>query len=502
MGASKEVKAYLQGAEVGDEEVSSCDGLQVVKLSLPEVALQDGDAQEVKTSRKAVDLCFTFDLQDGYHLRIDESCAGCRPAARCGDAGQHADELLLADAGERSTTAQAGSEGAPLYYDFLVLASSRFEAVHPRDLEVRRLCEVLPVSVPGCASGEAVSQGTPLRHLHQEQPVGEDKDHTSGVERRLVAQAAGSEPVERAQDLKEPHKGAAAHGFLPAHLGRSDLRLCLQGSKVKVYWPIDDAWCQGTVGLTSENSSTRAAYEDGDEGHPNTSKEKYEMVPAGIQQQHSGQLQPSNTAEAAVWLFIAYLMSKTTVKAGAPDTGVAMLRTHICIGVGAVSVVLHKENGKRHVRLTRRLTIPAAGVQLLQHWKPIRDAPWVAVRGYRASMRATGGSAATGGCRGNGASSFLLRLMAGCSWHWGSWVVSLRKGNTSLATAPAMDLVPAPGQLGRRWSRAAFLAGGLGCSPLSTPTLNHSEVTGAAAWHMTIEPHWRFRSEGFTLYLA
>ncbi|KAK3266375.1 hypothetical protein CYMTET_24997 [Cymbomonas tetramitiformis] len=65
---------------------------------------------------------------------------------------------------------------------------------------------------------------------------------------------------------------------------------------------------------------------------------------------------------------------------GRPETGVSMRREHISITGDDISVVLHKEKGRGHVRLRRRLTIPAAGVaglvQLLQHWQQVRDACW------------------------------------------------------------------------------------------------------------------------------
>ncbi|KAK3244184.1 hypothetical protein CYMTET_46197 [Cymbomonas tetramitiformis] len=92
---------------------------------------------------------------------------------------------------------------------------------------------------------------------------------------------------------------------------------------------------------------------------------------------HALQLQPvgrpsSEFLRACTYLVFAF------VTFGRPDTGVAMLRQHISIAHEVVSVVLHKEKGRRHVRLKRRLTIPAAGVpglvQLLQHWEHVRDA--------------------------------------------------------------------------------------------------------------------------------
>ncbi|KAK3267985.1 hypothetical protein CYMTET_23486 [Cymbomonas tetramitiformis] len=65
---------------------------------------------------------------------------------------------------------------------------------------------------------------------------------------------------------------------------------------------------------------------------------------------------------------------------GRPETGVSMRREHISITGDDISVVLHKEKGRGHVRLRRRLTIPAAGVaglvQLLQHWQQVRDVSW------------------------------------------------------------------------------------------------------------------------------
>ncbi|KAK3273358.1 hypothetical protein CYMTET_18396 [Cymbomonas tetramitiformis] len=45
-----------------------------------------------------------------------------------------------------------------------------------------------------------------------------------------------------------------------------------------------------------------------------------------------------------------------------PETGVSMCREHVRITTDDISVVLHKEKGRGHVRLRRRLTIPAAGV--------------------------------------------------------------------------------------------------------------------------------------------
>ncbi|KAK3252441.1 hypothetical protein CYMTET_38263 [Cymbomonas tetramitiformis] len=260
------------------------------------------------------------------------------------------------------------------------------------------------------------------------------------------------------------------------------------GCKVKVYWTQDDAWYTGTVGDTGSDGLTHIAYEDGDKEDLDMSKERYEVLPAAVQdvagwdaalqERWRGELGDSSLTELAVqmqgaalgdktvgnyrpkarafmafyeaegrqWLpatgatvrlYIAQMLDKGTVRAsnmqpylsainnyhedmgfpgpgnyqsgeghvpppvgraakellractyvvfvfvtfGQPDTGVSMRREHISITGDDISVVLHKEKGKGHVRLRRRLTIPAAGVaglvQLLQHWQQVRDVCW------------------------------------------------------------------------------------------------------------------------------
>ncbi|KAK3275248.1 hypothetical protein CYMTET_16606 [Cymbomonas tetramitiformis] len=51
-----------------------------------------------------------------------------------------------------------------------------------------------------------------------------------------------------------------------------------QASKARVYWPVDDAWCSGTVGKTSAVSLTHIAFDDGDEEHLNMDIKEYEAV--------------------------------------------------------------------------------------------------------------------------------------------------------------------------------------------------------------------------------
>ncbi|KAK3270288.1 hypothetical protein CYMTET_21313 [Cymbomonas tetramitiformis] len=297
-----------------------------------------------------------------------------------------------------------------------------------------------------------------------------------------------------------------------------------QGCRVKVYWPVDDAWYTGTVGDNGADGLTHVAYVDGDQEDLDMSKEKYEVLPAAVQEvsgwdaalqeRWRGKLGDSSLTELAVqmqgaalggktvgnywpkaralmafceaesreWLpatggtvrlYIAHMLDKGIVQVasmqpylstinnyhedmgysrpakgrgvsravkgmsslqvqaadaageertvrtwlparhvsavhalglglqpvgrsetellracayvvfafvtfGRPDTGVSMLRTHISIADGIVSEVLHKEKGGAHVRLERKLAIPAAGVQglvqLLQHWEQLSSA--------------------------------------------------------------------------------------------------------------------------------
>ncbi|KAK3233421.1 hypothetical protein CYMTET_56282 [Cymbomonas tetramitiformis] len=308
--------------------------------------------------------------------------------------------------------------------------------------------------------------------------------------------------------------------------GRAPQAGLASGLKVKVYWPQDDAWYTGTGGDTGSHGLTHIAYEDGDKEDLDMSKERYEVLPAAVQEvvgwdaalqeRWRGELGDSSLTELAVqmqgaalgdktvgnyrpkarafmafceaesrqWLpatgatvrlYIAHMLDKGTVQAsnmqpylsainnyhedmgfpgpakgraisravkgmsrlqvqaaeaageeqtvrtwlparhvsavhehglglepvgraatellractyvvfafvtfGRPETGVSMRREHISITGDDISMVLHKEKGRGHVRLRRRLTIPAAGVaglvQLLQHWQQVWDACW------------------------------------------------------------------------------------------------------------------------------
>ncbi|KAK3246580.1 hypothetical protein CYMTET_43889 [Cymbomonas tetramitiformis] len=329
----------------------------------------------------------------------------------------------------------------------------------------------------------------------------------------------------RGRDLFTPSRLGGSE-LLGASAGQAPQAGLASGLKVKVYWPQDDAWYTGTVGDTRSDGLTHIAYEDGDKEDLDMSKERYEVLPAAVQEvtgwdaalqeRWRGELGDSSLTELAVqmqgpalggktvgnyrpkarafmafceaegrqWLpatgatvrlYIAHMLDKGTVRAsnmqpylsainnyhedmgfpgpargraisravkgmarlqvqaaeaageeqtvrtwlparhvsavhahglglepvgraatellractyvvfafvtfGRPETGVSMRREHISITGEDISVVLHKEKGRGHVRLRRRLTIPAAGVagrvQLLQHWQQVRDACW------------------------------------------------------------------------------------------------------------------------------
>ncbi|KAK3238215.1 hypothetical protein CYMTET_51759 [Cymbomonas tetramitiformis] len=262
------------------------------------------------------------------------------------------------------------------------------------------------------------------------------------------------------------------HGAVGAVAAKPPPKLA-PGSRVEVYWPIDDAWYPGKVGDTDEHSMTRVTYDDGDVEMLDMHTERYRVVPpakgeqanewdaalegrwrselgnssltelavqmqgAALQDTTLGNYRPKAAAfmhfcvaegrswlpatEATVRLYIAHLMSKGTIRAASlqpylsavnnyhedmgfdgPAKGRSVSRavkgmaslqvaaagtqneeetkSHIAVADGVISVVLHREKGKRHVRLKRRLTIPATGVaglvQLLERWQSARDEWW------------------------------------------------------------------------------------------------------------------------------
>ncbi|KAK3289156.1 hypothetical protein CYMTET_3402 [Cymbomonas tetramitiformis] len=459
----------------------------------------------------------------------------------------------------------------PYMDDFLVLVSNKMEALRVRELASRILTRfglgrekkgkweprswwstlgwsleassvrgALSVGVSGSASRKIISQRDPFCDFHQAGMGSEGEADAAGLERRrVVAQAAGAKPVERATDLAQSNKGEAAHRLLPVRMGRGpepqarrkrvlaewhrhtvdrfaselsaqlsryyaqwydtgcegvdslayswrgevnwvnppwslldEVAHKLREERVRVYWPIDNAWYSGTVGDTEDGLTH--AYDDGDEERLDMSKERYkvlvvkpqvvagwgaalhecwrvergqsshtelavQMQSAALDSKTVGNYRPKAKAfidfcdsegcqwlpatEATVLLYIAHLLAKGTVRAASmqpylsainnyhedmgfpgPAKGrgvsravkgmasmhveaaaaageertVSMLQKHISITDGTVSVALHKEKGRQHVRLKRRLTIPADGVrglvQVLQHWEQLSSA--------------------------------------------------------------------------------------------------------------------------------
>ncbi|KAK3287031.1 hypothetical protein CYMTET_5441 [Cymbomonas tetramitiformis] len=184
--------------------------------------------------------------------------------------------------------------------------------------------------------------------------------------------------------------------FTPSRLGGSEL---LGASKWDgVMFRISAS--RGTVGSARVDGLTHVAYDDEDEEHLDMSKEKYEVIPAAaqsmggwdaaLQERWRGELGDSSLlTELAVQMQGAALGSKTVgnyrPKAKAfmdfcDSEGRQWLPAprRSCSGRDTISVVLHKEKGMGHVRLKRRLTIPADGVQglvqLLRHWEQGRRA--------------------------------------------------------------------------------------------------------------------------------
>eukprot|EP00854_Cymbomonas_tetramitiformis_P033441 gene33441-biopygen35590 len=91
---------------------------------------------------------------------------------------------------------------------------------------------------------------------------------------------------------------------------------------------------------------------------------------------HGLAMRPTGRAEMELQRACTYVVF-AFVTFGRPGTGVSMQKSRIAVADDVISVVLHKEKGRGHVRLKRGLTIPAAGVeglvQLLEHWQGARD---------------------------------------------------------------------------------------------------------------------------------
>ncbi|KAK3243658.1 hypothetical protein CYMTET_46705 [Cymbomonas tetramitiformis] len=182
------------------------------------------------------------------------------------------------------------------------------------------------------------------------------------------------------------------------------------GTKLKIYWELDDAWYPGAVALFDEDGFANIVYDDGDKEVVDLANERYEIIgdvepPVNVKnifelgtsehtdlavQMQQAALQPTTkgnydpkadqqvvTNEVLtertylparhVWAAqqAATTMKPTTldelrllracvytvfayVTFGRPDTGVAMQREHICSTEDVLSVVLLKEKGRRH----------------------------------------------------------------------------------------------------------------------------------------------------------
>ncbi|KAK3245551.1 hypothetical protein CYMTET_44886 [Cymbomonas tetramitiformis] len=178
------------------------------------------------------------------------------------------------------------------------------------------------------------------------------------------------------------------------------------GSRVEVYWPIDDALYPGEMGDTNEYDMARASYEDGRAERLNMNEEKYRVLPptegervdewdTALEEGAPSRMPAcSPTCRSAINNYnedmgydglakgrsaCAYVVF-AFVTFGRPDTVVSMQKSHIAVADDAISVVLHTEKGRRHIHLKRRLAIPAAGVEglvlLLEQWQRARDGFW------------------------------------------------------------------------------------------------------------------------------
>ncbi|KAK3287539.1 hypothetical protein CYMTET_4961 [Cymbomonas tetramitiformis] len=113
------------------------------------------------------------------------------------------------------------------------------------------------------------------------------------------------------------------------------------GCMVQVYRPIDDDWCSGTVGSTTDGR-TRVAYGDGDVELLDMSKEKYKVL--GETPRWKSLLRRVRSTQYALGCQRARHVAAVVHEYGLQlwAGSVSMLQRHVSITDGTVSVFLHK----------------------------------------------------------------------------------------------------------------------------------------------------------------
>eukprot|EP00854_Cymbomonas_tetramitiformis_P002522 gene2521-biopygen2451 len=195
----------------------------------------------------------------------------------CSHEGRGTGEAARWSAGQRGTMlAKEGARVLPYMGDFLVLVSSRVEALRPA-WKRAAFCGTLPVSASGGASGKIISQEIHFVISTKRVSGAKVKLTRQAWARGVVAQATGSEPVERTEDLAEPHEGQVAQILRWGERDWHQHMVDRVSSALSAQFPRYSAQC-GTVGKTSAVSLTHIAFDDGDEEHLNMDIKEYEAV--------------------------------------------------------------------------------------------------------------------------------------------------------------------------------------------------------------------------------
>ncbi|KAK3266316.1 hypothetical protein CYMTET_25054 [Cymbomonas tetramitiformis] len=175
------------------------------------------------------------------------------------------------------------------------------------------------------------------------------------------------------------------------------------GSRVEVYWPIDDAWYPGEVGDTDEYQMTQVAYDDRDVEMLDMRTERYRVVPPAkgervdewdmaLEERWRDELGRSwlPATEATVPLYFAHLMSKETIKAASLQPYLSAINNyHEDMGYDGPS---KGRSMSRAVKGMASLQVKAAETQeegeTVRSWLPARHVSKVHAHGL--AMRPTG----------------------------------------------------------------------------------------------------------------
>eukprot|EP00854_Cymbomonas_tetramitiformis_P034200 gene34200-biopygen19794 len=233
--------------------------------------------------------------------------------------------------------------------------------------------------------------------------------HHAAAARPLHSKSVGR--VQAARSLR-PRRSCVSHSLLPVSYDVQGARKAVAakpqpklapGSRVEVYWPIDDAWYPGEVGDTDEYQMTQVAYDDRDVEMLDMRTERYRVVPPAkgervdewdmaLEERWRDELGRSwlPATEATVPLYFAHLMSKETIKAASLQPYLSAINNyHEDMGYDGPS---KGRSMSRAVKGMASLQVKAAETQeegeTVRSWLPARHVSKVHAHGL--AMRPTG----------------------------------------------------------------------------------------------------------------